>query len=101
MDDQHTTCHIEVWGNLAVGQSKPDEAKTHAQSSYHVCKIVPFPCNTNHHCKRKIYSNRSPRTSTFGALGPKQEQKVINDLLVLLGNGLASIHKHCLIHKGL
>lgn len=45
INEQQITCHIEVRGNLAVSQCKPDKAETHAQSSYHIRKIISFPYN--------------------------------------------------------
>lgn len=44
---EENTCYIEVRGNFAVGQCKPDESQTHTESSRHVSKIVTFTWNRN------------------------------------------------------
>lgn len=47
LDLEGSTCDIEVGGDFAVGQRKPDESHAHADSSRHVSKIIAFTWNTN------------------------------------------------------
>lgn len=44
---EENTCYIEVGGNFAVGQCKPDESQTHTEGSRHISQIVTFTWNTN------------------------------------------------------
>ena len=39
------TCEVEVGGQLAVGQCKPDEPETHAESGRDVGQVVAFTWN--------------------------------------------------------
>lgn len=44
---EENTCYIEVGGNFAVSQCKPDESQTHTEGSRHIGQIVTFTWNTN------------------------------------------------------